>query len=67
MAQNPVIRDGKIIGYRCKQCEEVKESMWDDTCRSCEYMNIKHKETMQRLDKLNELLAKVSKDKGVIE
>ena len=51
---NNAVRDwrGNIIGYRCWECGEIKQSMWGTTCNSCRN---KHEEASKLRDEIAEL------------
>ena len=43
---------GKVIGFRCSQCGEIKDRMWGTICNSC-----RSKEDLKaKIDELTNLL-----------
>ena len=38
---NNEVRDGfgRLIGFRCWQCDEIKTKMWGEICNSCRAQN----------------------------
>ena len=51
---NNEIKDnqGKVIGYRCFGCGEIKQSMWGTTCNKC---RSKHEEANKLTNEIAEL------------
>lgn len=43
--QNAVTNyNGEVVGYRCRVCSGVFDSMWSDTCNGCRDKERQHKE-----------------------
>jgi hypothetical protein len=41
--------EGRLIGFRCFQCNRVVQQMWDTTCNRCREENRKHKELIEAI------------------
>jgi hypothetical protein len=38
--------NGRVVGYRCYECSEVFDSLWDDTCNGCRAKERRHQEAL---------------------
>lgn len=37
---------GRVIGYRCYECQQVKPAMWGETCNECREIQHRHQELL---------------------
>ena len=47
---------GKIIGYRCQSCDEVKTKMWGIYCNQCHDNNQKYLKLLSRIASLEKII-----------
>ena len=40
---------GKIVGFICRECGGIFESMWGNTCNSCVEIERRHQEILQAI------------------
>jgi hypothetical protein len=45
---NSIKVNGKVVGYRCYQCNDIVQSMWGTTCNSCRSQNEHNKKLLQQ-------------------
>lgn len=53
---NAIYLGGKCIGFRCFQCGNIFQQMWDTTCNGCREKNNQHNELINEIKKLKEQL-----------
>lgn len=43
---------GRLIGYRCYECQQIKPAMWGEVCNECREKERRHQELLAAI-KLN--------------
>ncbi|KKN49566.1 hypothetical protein LCGC14_0641310 [marine sediment metagenome] len=39
---------GKTIGFRCRECGDIFQSMWETTCNKCRREEERHQEILKQ-------------------
>lgn len=55
--------NGKVIGFRCFRCGEVKDRMWGTTCNACRSKADEAAKLQAEISKLTETIAKFNREK----
>jgi len=52
-AMNNEVRDGRgrIVGFRCYECDKVKSKMWGEICNECRAKQERHEELLAAMEK----------------
>lgn len=40
---------GRLIGFRCYECQQIKPAMWGDTCNECREKERRHQEILEAI------------------
>jgi len=51
---------GKVIGFKCFQCGNVYDQMWDTTCNSCRNRNDENSKLRSEISKLTDAINKLN-------
>ena len=54
---------GKVVGFRCFQCDEVKDRMWGTTCNSCRNKSDEAAKLRDEIARLTDAVSKLQEQK----